>query len=100
MGDGAIELAGQPTEGDSWAERDSTKMMDKSYTYHGVRRQTDRLMNDTDQVELLHEEFGSPGVGLTSREDPAGSPAARYCQTHTNRLLAFSSTGPVEQDLG
>ncbi|HET6387569.1 MAG TPA: hypothetical protein VFJ58_29635 [Armatimonadota bacterium] len=65
-------------------------MNDKSYTYHGVRRQTDRLMNDADQVEVLYEMYGSPGAGLVTEEDPGGAPAARYIQTHTNRRVAFS----------
>ena len=64
-------------------------MSDKSHTYHGVRRQTDRLMNDTDQVEMLYEQFGSPGAGFVTLEDPGHAPAARYVQTHTSRAAAF-----------
>ena len=73
--------------------------MDKRNTYHGVSRQTDRLMNDSDQVDVLREEFGFPGVGFQTVEDPGGVPFARYIQTHTNRAVAFSGDGPVEIEL-
>lgn len=73
-------------------------MSDKSHTYHGVRRQTDRLMNDADQVEVLMEEFGSPGAGFRTTEDPGGVPLSRYVQTHTNRRQAFSQAEPIDND--
>ncbi|MDQ2732399.1 MAG: hypothetical protein M3Y56_12135 [Armatimonadota bacterium] len=73
-------------------------MSDKSHTYHGVRRQTDRLMNDADQVEVLKEEFGYPGAGFRTKEDPGGVPLARYVQTHTNRRQAFAPEEPVSNE--
>lgn len=73
-------------------------MIDYSHTYHGVKRQTDRLMNDTDRVEVLREQFGSNDAGLSGPEDPWGAPAARYVQTHTNRLLAFSDTETSDEE--
>jgi hypothetical protein len=68
---------------------------DRAYTYHGVKRQTDRLMGDTDRVDILREQFGSPGSGLVTREDPGGVPVARFIQTHTNRLAAFRKEPPA-----
>lgn len=68
---------------------------DRSFTYHGVRRQTDRLMNDTDQVDVLPEVFGAPGAGFHTREDPSGAPMTRTVQTHTDRVRAFAPLGPA-----
>lgn len=70
-------------------------MTDQSHTYHGVRRQTDRLMSDTDQVEVLREEFGFPGAGFHVREDPGGVPSSIYVQTHTDRARAFAPVHPA-----
>jgi hypothetical protein len=55
-------------------------------------------MNDTDQVDVLRETFGSAGSGMSSLEDMAGVPAARTIQTHTARSLALSGDGPRFED--